>query len=453
MSDGRASGVQQSEQRAADLFLPTVMGVLNVTPDSFSDGGSYLDSAAALARAEEMLAAGAQIIDVGGESTRPGATPVSPEEEQRRVLPVVRELVRRGVSVSVDTIHASTAREAATAGAAYINDVSGGLHDPEILRVAAQASKERGVRFIIGHWRGVPDPAHSRSAYADVVCEVRESLQRLALAAQAAGVAREHIILDPGLGFDKTAAQSWQLLAACGSIAELGYPVLIGASRKRMLGDVLADLPAAAKDGLCAGAGWHERDLVTAVSSVHAALAGAWGVRVHNVAATVQALAAHSAYLRAALGTAANLTHTSSAACSTAASNTIQLKGLEFFAHHGVYEHEKRDGQRFVLDLTLTTVPPPCGSDELANTVDYGTLATQVLTAVTAESYDLLERVAEVALETVLQNQLVLAASVTVHKPEAPIPAKFGDVAVTRSRTKQQPVPGASLPSETGSAV
>ncbi|MCB1272804.1 MAG: dihydropteroate synthase, partial [Leucobacter sp.] len=172
------------------------MGVLNVTPDSFSDGGRFFDLEAAVAYGAELVAQGADIVDVGGESTRPGAAPVPPAEEQRRILPVIEALTAAGITASVDTIHAATAQAAIAAGARIVNDVSGGLHDPQIRSVAAEA----GAMYIAMHWRGIPDPEHRRSEYADVIGEVRDDLARLAEAALAAGVAPERLVLDPGIG-------------------------------------------------------------------------------------------------------------------------------------------------------------------------------------------------------------------------------------------------------------
>ena len=268
-----------------------VLGVLNVTPDSFSDGGRFASVDAAIARGSALVAQGADIVDVGGESTRPGATPVVRPEELARTIPVIEALAGRGHRVSIDTLHAETAAQAVRAGARIINDVSGGTHDPAMLRVAADASQDHGVLFVIGHWRGIPDPAHLRSEYDDVVHEVREALAERAHAAVEAGVDPAHIVIDPGLGFDKTGTQGWQLLAHLKDLAETGYPVLVGASRKRMIAEALlpahdAGLPVAPED----------RDLATSVVSALSALAGAWGVRVHDVPSTVQALAIASAW-------------------------------------------------------------------------------------------------------------------------------------------------------------
>lgn len=269
------------------MTSPTrVLGVLNVTPDSFSDGGRFASVDAAIARGSALVAQGADIVDIGGESTRPGATPVGRSDELARTIPVIAALSQRGHRVSIDTLHSETAAEAVRAGARIINDVSGGEHDPAMLRVAADASRGHGVHYLIGHWRGIPDPEHLRSDYDDVVREVRDALAERARAAVTAGVDPAHIVIDPGLGFDKTGTQGWQLLAHLNVLAETGYPVLVGASRKRMIAEALlpahdAGLPVAPED----------RDLATSVVSALSALAGAWGVRVHDVPSTVQALA------------------------------------------------------------------------------------------------------------------------------------------------------------------
>ena len=252
-----------------------VLGVLNVTPDSFSDGGRWTDLDAALAHGRSLVAAGADVVDVGGESTRPGATRVEPDEELRRVLPVVRELAAEGVRVSIDTVHAGTAAAALEAGAEIVNDVSGGLADADMARVVA----ESGRTFVAMHWRGFLDAGPSRSGYDDVVADVRDELARRVDALVDAGVAREALVLDPGLGFSKAGLQNWQLLARLHELATLGLPLLVGASRKRFLGELLPD-----------GADPVERDAATAVVSVLASQAGAWGVRVHDVAGTRAAL-------------------------------------------------------------------------------------------------------------------------------------------------------------------
>ena len=255
------------------------MGVLNVTPDSFSDGGRWADPEVAVAHARELIAQGADIIDIGGESTRPGAQRVDVDTEISRVLPVVRALLADGTDgsagsaiVSVDTIHAATAEAAIDAGAHIINDVSGGLADPAMPALIARA----GVVYVCQHWRGDPETMDRLTDYpggvvAGVEAELRERLAEL----DAAGVDRSQVVLDPGLGFAKTHAQSWELLAATSRlIADLGRPLLVGSSRKRFLAQAAE-----------AEATPVQRDAVTAATTALAAAAGAWAVRVHEVPA------------------------------------------------------------------------------------------------------------------------------------------------------------------------
>lgn len=251
------------------------MGVLNVTPDSFSDGGLWLEPDAAIAHGLELVAQGADLVDVGGESTRPGAVRVDPEEERKRVVPVIRELASRGVTVSVDTLNASTARAAVEAGAAIINDVSGGLADEGM----PDAVLDTGAQYVVMHWRGRLDAADSRAFYRHTVAEVRSELSSRIGDLLQRGVDPAKLILDPGLGFSKNARHNWQVLAGLHEIETLGYPVLIGASRKRFLGALLPE-----------GAPVEDRDAPTAVISALAAQAGAWAVRVHDVPSTRIAL-------------------------------------------------------------------------------------------------------------------------------------------------------------------
>lgn len=289
--------------------MTLIMGVLNVTPDSFSDGGAYLDAERAIAHGLDMVKQGADIVDVGGESTRPGAERVDPSVEQQRVLTVVRALVTAGVTVSVDTLHAETARAAIEAGASIINDVSGATFDPNIFSAVAGATTQAGtpVRYVLGHWRGIPDPQHLRSTYGDVVWEVRAELAQQIAAARAAGVTDAQLIIDPGLGFDKTAKQGWQLLARLGELKDLGLPVMVGVSRKRMLGELLTDLDTeravTAETQLGQNSNTEhtveERDFPTAVTSALVAQTGVWAIRVHDVRSTRIALQVQRAWQEA----------------------------------------------------------------------------------------------------------------------------------------------------------
>jgi dihydropteroate synthase len=256
------------------------MGIVNVTDDSFSDGGQFLDRDRAVEHGLALSAAGAAIIDVGGESTRPGAVRVDAEVETARVVPVVRELAAAGITVSIDTMHAAVASAALEHGAQIVNDVSGGRADPGMAAVLA-AAKAPGVLM---HWRSVrADDPHHPPIYADVVAEVREELLQSVDAAVSAGVDPANVIIDPGLGFAKTAQHNWTLLQALPEFVSTGFPVLVGASRKRFLGALLAT-----DDGVLRPPGG--RETATAVISALAVRDGVWGVRVHDVRSTVDAL-------------------------------------------------------------------------------------------------------------------------------------------------------------------
>ncbi|MDZ5621707.1 dihydropteroate synthase [Nocardioides bizhenqiangii] len=253
-----------------------VMGIVNVTPDSFSDGGRYVDPTAAIEHGLALVRQGADLVDVGGESTRPGAERVAEEDELRRVLPVVRALSSAGAQVSIDTMRASVAAAAVDAGATLVNDVSGGLADPEMLPFLAEA----GVGCVLMHWRAHSKLMQERATYRSVAEDVRTELARRCDAAMAAGVSADRIILDPGLGFAKAPEHSWSLLARLPRLMSLGFPLLVGASRKRFLAECVGggDLDAAHPT---------DRDAVSAAVATVAALTGAWGVRVHDVPAAV----------------------------------------------------------------------------------------------------------------------------------------------------------------------
>ncbi|MEO3766330.1 dihydropteroate synthase [Streptomyces sp. B5E4] len=268
-----------------DFGRCAVMGVVNVTPDSFSDGGLWFDSAAAIKHGIDLVATGADIVDVGGESTRPGAPRVDEDEELRRVLPVVRGLAAEGVLVSVDTMRATVAERAVAAGARLVNDVSGGQADPAMVPSVAAA----GVPFVVMHWRGQSIDMNNRAVYEDTVTEVVDELRRSLDRAVAGGIDFDRIVADPGLGFAKGAPHDLVLLNNLARLrAELGRPLLVAASRKRFLGRVLAG-----PDGSPPPA--RERDAATAAVSAIAAREGAWAVRVHEVRPTADAVRVASA--------------------------------------------------------------------------------------------------------------------------------------------------------------
>lgn len=257
-----------------------VVGVVNVTDDSFSDGGRYLCADNAVAHGLALAAEGAGIIDVGGESTRPGATRIDPRVESSRIVPVVKELAAQGITVSIDTMHADVARAALENGARIVNDVSGGRADPAMAPLVAEA----GVLWVLMHWRSVSaNRPHEAPHYRDVVAEVRSELLAGVDDAVAAGVDPAKLVIDPGLGFAKTGQHNWALLHALPELVATGVPVLLGASRKRFLGTLLTGPDGSPRppDG---------RETATAVISALAALYGAWGVRVHDVRASVDAL-------------------------------------------------------------------------------------------------------------------------------------------------------------------
>ncbi|AZM47605.1 dihydropteroate synthase [Streptomyces sp. WAC 06738] len=268
-----------------DFGRCAVMGVVNVTPDSFSDGGLWFDSAAAIKHGIDLVATGADIVDVGGESTRPGAPRVDEDEELRRVLPVVRGLAAEGVLVSVDTMRATVAEQAVAAGARLVNDVSGGQADPAMVPAVAAT----GVPFVVMHWRGQSIDMNNRAVYEDTVTEVVDELRRSLDRAVAGGIDFERIIADPGLGFAKAAPHDLVLLNSLARLrAGLERPLLVAASRKRFLGRILAG-----PDGSPPPA--RERDAATAAVSAIVAREGAWAVRVHEVRPTADAVRVASA--------------------------------------------------------------------------------------------------------------------------------------------------------------
>jgi len=256
-----------------------VMGVINVTPDSFSDGGQWMDPDTAIRHGLDMVAAGADVIDVGGESTRPGAIRIDEDEELRRVIPVIKALSADGVPVSVDTMRAAVAAQAIEAGAVLINDVSGGRADDRMLALAVDSN----VPIVLMHWRGHSATMQNLAVYEDVVGEVLAELTEQVDVAIAAGVPAENIVVDPGLGFSKTGEQNWTVLANLAAFAALGYPLLVAASRKRFLGEFLSGPDGDPRPT-------DDREAATLALSTVSALAGAWAVRVHEPRATADAV-------------------------------------------------------------------------------------------------------------------------------------------------------------------
>jgi dihydropteroate synthase len=240
-----------------------VMGILNITPDSFADGGKYNDFESAIRRGQEMIAEGVDIIDIGGESTKPGVERITLDEELDRVIPVIRELSQLGIKISIDTMRSEVARKAIDAGASIINDVSGGLADPEMLTTAASLE----LPYIAMHWRGHSKDMNSQAVYKDVVSEVIEELQDRITASLDAGIKKDNLIIDPGIGFAKDADHNWTIIDSISTFVDLGYPVLVGASRKRFLGGDNPDL----------------REAATIALTQRLSTTGIWAIRVHSV--------------------------------------------------------------------------------------------------------------------------------------------------------------------------
>jgi dihydropteroate synthase len=262
------------------LDRPLIMGVVNVTPDSFSDGGRYQDTEVAVRHGYDLRAEGADLLDVGGESTRPGATRPLVAEELDRVVPVIRALAADGIPVSVDTMRSEVAAAALDAGAVLVNDVSGGLADPDILAVVA----ERRAAYVAMHWRAHSAEMRQHAEYDDVVADVISELSRRVDAALAAGVAQDRLVVDPGLGFAKTAGHNWELLRRIEELDSLGLPILVGSSRKSFLGTLLVDEAGRPRHVL-------DREDANVALTTIAAMQGVWGVRVHEVRASADAVA------------------------------------------------------------------------------------------------------------------------------------------------------------------
>ena len=382
------------------------MGILNLTPDSFSDGGQFDSVKSAVDAATSMVANGANIIDIGGESTRPGAERISLEIELERVIPVIERLSAQGTYVSIDTMRSEVAAAAISAGARMVNDVSGGLSDPDMFNVVASL----GVPIVVMHWRGPSKTMQENIHYKNALVEVCSELQDRTKAALNAGIHRGNIILDPGIGFGKEAEHNWELLQNIDALLGIGYPVLVGVSRKRFLGALLADTEGTPRDvGV--------RDVASAAASAYLLQRGAWGVRVHDVQSTSDAYKALSAINP------------------NPAIDSIELLGLREFGHHGVLEHERINGQYFSVDATLgLSISHAAHTDDLADTVNYAEVADSIRARIAGEPVDLIEKLAELIATDCLAFPQVVFAKIRVHKPDAPIEGEFGDVIVTRAK-------------------
>ena len=419
------------------------MGVVNVTPDSFSDGGEWFGAEAGVQHGLELLAQGADIVDVGGESTRPGAQRITAAEELRRAGPVIQGLAAAGVPVSVDTMRAEVAERALEAGARLVNDVSGGLADPQMPRLVAAA----GVPYVVMHWRGHSHSMDSRAIYQDVVAEVSEELCRRVDVVTQAGVDPAMIVLDPGLGFAKRAEHNWALLTHLDEISSLGgrarpFPVLIGASRKRFLGRLLP-----APDGTPRP--FAESDDATVSVTALAAAAGAWCARVHRVPGNADAVRVAEAWRQAAgparpsRGPAARPgpwelhRRRQPGRGGRVSLDQIALRGLRVFGYHGVLDSERRDGQEFAIDAVLwLDTSAAAAFDDLALTADYAALADRFAAIVAGPPVRLIETLAERLAEAALAGPLIREVEITVHKPHAPVGHPFEDVAVSIRRPR-----------------
>ncbi len=375
------------------------MGILNVTPDSFSDGGLYNNESFALQHALEMIKNGADVIDIGGESTRPGHDPVSVDEEIARIVPVVESLAAKiKVPISVDTYKAQTAERAVDAGATIINDIWGAKKDPEIADVAAA----KGVPIILMHNR---DNRNYNFFIRDVLQDLYESIS----IAKKAGVPDENIILDPGIGFAKDYKENMEMMRNLDKLVGLGYPVLLATSRKRMIGEAL-DLPV------------DERVEGTGATVCYGIQKGCHMVRVHDV----KEVSRMAAMMDALVKRGANNV------------DKIYLNQLEFYGYHGVLPEENRLGQRFIVDLIIESDLKEAGvKDDLAKTINYADVYEDCRRIVEKEKYELIEAIAEKLASVLLSKyELIKRVTVKVVKPDPPIPGHYHSVAVEIIREK-----------------
>lgn len=381
-----------------------------------------------MAHGLRLVKEGATIIDVGGESTRPGAVRVDAVVESARVVPVVKELAAQGITVSIDTMHAEAARAALESGARIVNDVSGGRSDPGMAALVAEA----GVPWVLMHWRSVKaDQPHQVPHYDDVVATVRAELQAAVDDALAAGVAERQLIIDPGLGFAKTAQHNWELLRALPSFAAAGLPVLIGASRKRFLGAVLADDRGEPRP--------------RTVAKPRRRSSRPW--RPSTAPGACGCMTCGQRWTRCGCCRPGR-----AQAERVSMADRIELRGLAVRGNHGVFDHERRDGQDFIIDITVwLDLSRAAASDQLCDTYDYGVLAQRAAAIVGGEPRNLIETVAGEIADDVLADDRVHAVEVVVHKPQAPIPLDFADVAVVARRSRR--AGGTVIPASSTSGV
>ena len=401
-------GVFQAGKHRLPLNRTYVMGILNVTPDSFSDGGRYLDPDAAVARALEMQAQGADIIDIGGQSTRPGYEAILPQEEWARISQVLPAVVQAtGLPVSVDTFYPWVAQRALEAGASFLNDVKG--FGPEMLQVAA--GSQCGCV--------VMDPGTTGG---DICVRVREFFLDRLQQARAMGIDPARLCFDPGIGFGKTMEENLELLAGVDRTKVEGCAFLMAASRKRVTGMVCGNPP------------FEERLPATLAAHTAAVLGGADILRVHDVKEAVQAARMADALMLHRRAPSITIEERGVPV------DTIHIKGLRLFAYHGVNPEEKRDGQNFILDITLKSdLAQARHSDALEDTVNYAAVVKAVRKAFTATSYDLIERAAQAVCDAVLEGfAKVEEVTVLLKKPEAPVNAEFDYMAVEVTQRRKE---------------
>ncbi len=391
--------------RCRDVSLPVsvrthVMGILNVTPDSFSDGGRYAGVDAAVARGVDMAAGGADVIDVGGESTRPGAEPVAAAEELHRVIPVIEALAREvQVPISIDTAKAAVAVAAIQAGAVIVNDVTALRGDPRMAATVAGS----GAGLVLMHMLGEPRTMQKNPRYGDVVAEVGAALAAWAKGAEVAGVERDHIVIDPGIGFGKTLEHNLLLMKHLPALAALGYPVLVGPSRKSFIHAAL-------------GLPMSERLEATAAAVAWSVAQGANLVRVHDVTEMVRVVRMTEAIRDAGAGFGEEEEEPGP----PPVSDKVIIRGLTVFGYHGIHPHEQAQGQDFVVDIEAYLNLRPAGrSDDLDETVDYSDLSRRAAAIVASERFNLIEALAERLAAEVLEDPLVGRTVIRVSKPGA----------------------------------